>query len=187
VKKSSVYTKGGDKGQTSLVSGARLEKSNPRIDLYGEVDELNSHIGYLLSLDGAKYLDSALNQKIQSALFDLGSRLACESENWTKFKLPELTEKLLSQIEKEIDSLDSNLTKMKFFVLPAGNAAAAYGHVVRTVTRRVERRLVDFSLGNEIPHLSLELLNRLSDYFFVVSRYINYKEKISETSWIPNE
>jgi cob(I)alamin adenosyltransferase len=185
--KSSVYTRGGDKGKTSLVSGARLPKGDERIDLYGEVDELNSHIGYLLSLDNSNLINMQLIRKIQSALFDLGSRLACESENWEKFKLPEITSVLIQKIEGEIDLLDGELPKMKFFVLPAGSPAAAYGHVVRTVTRRVERKLVKFSEAHTIPALSVELINRLSDYFFVISRYINMKTNVSETSWIPNE
>lgn len=187
MKKSSVYTRGGDRGETSLVSGARLSKGDKQIDLYGEVDELNSHIGYLIHLDSEKHINRALSLKIQSALFDLGSRLACEPENWEKFKLPKLTEVLIHEIEKEIDLLDKDIPKMKYFILPGGNASSAYGHIVRTVSRRVERKLVEFSKEHLVPEFSVELLNRISDYYFVISRYINMKEKLTETSWIPNE
>lgn len=187
MKKSSVYTRGGDEGKTSLVSGARLTKGDSQIDLYGEVDELNSHIGYFLSLDGDSVINKGLNEKIQSALFDLGSRLACEPENWEKFKLPSLTNSLIEDIEREIDLLDSGLEKMKYFILPSGSKCGSYGHIVRTVSRRVERKLVRFSQENTIPTNSLELLNRLSDYYFVLSRFINKSDNMSETSWIPNE
>jgi cob(I)alamin adenosyltransferase len=154
MKKSNVYTRGGDKGETSLVSGARLSKGHDQIDLYGEVDELNSHLGYMLSLDQKDYINKDLNQKIQSALFDLGSRLACEPENWEKFKLPNIGSGLIEKIEQEIDRLDSELEKMKYFILPGGVNSAAYGHIVRTVARRVERKLVHYSASSKIPENS---------------------------------
>lgn len=191
MKKSSVYTKGGDKGETSLVSGSRISKGEELINLYGDLDGLNSHIGYLISLVKD---ESELSKKIgayfpalQSALFDLGSKLACESEFWEKFKLPNISPTLLTDTERLIDEMDEQLPKLKAFILPGGNQAASYGHIVRTECRKVERELVSFKGdGNTIPELSLELLNRLSDFFFVYARYLNLLDGGAEVKWIPS-
>lgn len=193
MKKSALYTKTGDSGLTSLVSGNRISKSDLRINLYGEVDELNSIIGLCISyLKNCNFKNSEVNfeliLKIQSSLFDLGSNLACELENREKFKLPKINPDLVQLIENEIDQLDQNLPKLKSFILPGGDQAASGLHLARTVCRRVERTLVSFENINkgEIPENALMLLNRLSDYFFVLSRFVNYKLSIPETIWIPN-
>lgn len=181
--KSKLYTRTGDKGETSLVSGKRIPKADPQIDLYGDVDELNSHIGYLLSL-----LPKSLNDdrdlliSIQHNLFNLGSMLACEKENWEKYKLPTISSSLLLGIERRIDTLDNELEPLKNFILPGGSKVGAYAHICRTFTRRVERKLTVF---NDRPESSVEVLNRLSDYFFVFSRYINNLESMPETIWEP--
>ncbi len=186
--KSNVYTRGGDKGETSLVSGDRILKSDDRIDLYGEVDELNSFIGLADS-----YLNEQLSEKfklnriIQSALFDLGSKLACEEEFWEKYKLPDINSELIGKIETAIDEMDSKLEKLKNFILPGGAKAASVLHICRTVCRRIERKLVAFQRnGNQVPNHSLEFMNRLSDYFFVQARYVNYLTKTEEIPWVAN-
>lgn len=188
MKKSSVYTKGGDKGETSLVSGARVPKSDIQINLYGEVDTLNSHIGYFLSLLKKDGLEddriTSLSSKIQHNLFNLGSLLACEAENWEKFKLPTVAEDIVELMEAQIDAFDSELPTLKNFVLPGGSPAGSYSHVVRTSCRQVERLLINFQReGNEIPHLSIEFLNRLSDYFFVMGRFVSNKLGFEEVLW----
>ena len=190
VEKSKVYTRGGDTGETSLVSGTRCKKSDLRVDLYGEVDELNSYIGLVHShlKNQSEYFkkDSALILLIQSSLFDLGSKLACEFEFWEKYKLPEIKGKLISDIENRIDELDMELPKLKHFVLPGGDISAASAHVVRTVCRRVERKLIAHKEMNlELPLNSVILLNRLSDYFFILARSLNFQNKIDEPKWIP--
>ena len=186
MKKSAVYTRSGDKGQTSLVSGARILKSDNRIHLYGEVDELNSHIGFirsLLELEEFTEIDKLLIE-VQSSLFDMGSKLACENENWEKYKLPDIPKELIKSVEDEIDKLDSVLPKMKNFILPSGSMAGSYMHIGRTVCRRVERSLVSFEENDkELPANSLELINRLSDYLFVASRFVNYKLGKIEIPW----
>ena len=192
MKKSKVYTKSGDKGTTSLVSGNRLAKSDQRIDLYGDVDELNSAIGFGISLMNESKqvgeVDMVFLQKFQSALFDLGSRLACEAEFWEKYNLPDIEEPLLESMEKEIDKMDAQLEPMKFFILPGGCKSAAYFHVCRTICRRVERKLVAFKEeGGTVPVLGLKLLNRASDYFFVLSRYLNKVADETEIKWIPQK
>lgn len=188
MKKASVYTRSGDKGLTGLVGGTRISKSDSRINLYGEVDELNSHLGVALA-----FLDESFDQsfyiRIQSALFDLGSNLACEVENREKYKLPQITAAFITEIEKEIDKMDESLEKMTHFILPGGDKAASYFHVCRTVARRIEREMVAFNLKHpgDLSEESMHFINRLSDYFFICSRFINHSKNINETKWIPNK
>jgi cob(I)alamin adenosyltransferase len=186
-----VYTKSGDKGETSLVSGVRVAKSDPRIDLYGDVDELNSHIGLLASMITKESLgfELGLIYSIQNALFDLGSNLACPAEDREKMKLNAVSEQIISHIETEIDKIDKELPTLRNFILPGGTVVAAQAHVCRTVSRRVERKLVNFSYdkSGEITDVDKQFLNRLSDFFFVFARYVNMRSNQQETLWSPNE
>lgn len=189
--KSQIYTRGGDKGETSLVSGSRIPKSAEVINLYGNLDELNSHLGYLICLSQKEDCFSSafanLFEKTQSSFFDLGSKLACESELWEKFKLPDIRPELVEEMEHLIDELDAQLPKLKTFILPGGSEAASYAHIVRTVCRRVERDLVHYqNSGAKLPTGSIELLNRFSDFIFVYSRYLNFKSGNKETLWVPS-
>jgi cob(I)alamin adenosyltransferase len=186
MKKAAVYTRTGDNGTTGLVGGTRIKKSDPRINLYGEVDELNSYIGLGVSFL-AESFDNVLLHEIQSILFDLGSNLACEKDNRSKFKLPEINFSSIEKLEADIDQMDSQLLPLRHFILPGGDHAAAAFHVCRTVCRRIEREMVDFEEQNpgEIPENALMFMNRLSDYFFILSRYINATKKIEELQWIP--
>lgn len=186
--KASVYTRTGDKGTTALIGGSRIRKSDPRIHLYGEVDELNSHIGFGISLlDPSE--DKNLLHEVQSALFDLGSNLACEKEKRSQFKLPQIKEALILKLEREIDLMDSKLEALKTFVLPGGTREASAFHVCRTVCRRVERQMVDFETQHpgEVPDSALIFINRLSDYFFMLSRALNASKKVEEIKWIPSK
>ncbi len=186
MKKAAVYTRTGDLGTTGLVGGTRIKKSDLRIHLYGEVDELNSFIGLGIShLD--KNVDISFLHEIQSALFDLGSNLACEKEKRMQFKLPQIKEYFIKKIEVEIDKMDSTLPELRSFVLPGGTIEASAFHVCRTVARRVERQMVDFENHEpgEVPESALRFMNRISDYFFILSRYLNWKKKVSEINWIP--
>ncbi|MBC7711967.1 MAG: cob(I)yrinic acid a,c-diamide adenosyltransferase [Rhizobacter sp.] len=186
MKKADVYTRTGDMGTTGLVGGTRIKKSDPRINLYGEVDELNSHIGVAIShMD--KSIDKSLLLQIQSSLFDLGSNLACEKDKRTQFKLPQISKTAIDSLENDIDQMDSQLAPLKHFILPGGDPAAASFHVCRTVCRRIEREMVDFEDQHpgEIPENALVYMNRLSDYFFILSRYLNSNKNIEETQWVP--
>jgi cob(I)alamin adenosyltransferase len=190
MKRSKIYTKSGDSGQTGLVSGNRTSKADRRIDLYGELDELNSRLGVSCSyLESEAIFEAQLNflRLIQSAIFDLGSNLACEAEHWEKYKLPQLGDDFIAEIEKEIDQLDSQLEPLKNFILPGGSVAASSLHLCRTCTRSVERKLVSFreETKEAIPENSLIFLNRMSDYFFVLSRYVNKVQKKEEIAWKP--
>lgn len=188
MKKSKVYTGGGDTGQTSLVSGNRVSKGDHRIHTYGEVDELNSHLGVVLSLMKSQVVfeeEYDVIEKIQCSLFDLGSNLACEEEFRIKYNLPQIDIAKVKLLEKVIDRLDSQLPPLKNFILPGGSLIASHLHVARTVCRRIERNLVAFEANdNEVlPLNALVFINRLSDYLFVMARYVNFKLHIQEILW----
>ncbi|MFZ4712823.1 MAG: cob(I)yrinic acid a,c-diamide adenosyltransferase [Bacteriovoracaceae bacterium] len=184
-----IYTRTGDEGLTGLVSGNRISKSDERIDLYGDVDELNSYLGLVIVHfnNENNSSDKEILLKVQSALFDLGSNLACEEENRTRFKLPSIHMNLINSLESRIDQMDDILPKLKNFILPGGSLLASHLHVSRTICRRVERKLVHFKLtsGELLPENGLMLLNRLSDYLFVLSRYANHLSSDIEVEWKP--
>ncbi len=181
----SIYTKKGDKGETSTVDGQRVKKSDPWIDLYGEADELNSWIGVLLSsMDRGVFSDEyAELLAVQHRIFDLGSNLACVKGDRAKFKLPQIAASHVADLEHGIDRMTAKLIPLKHFVLPGGHHAAAEAHVCRTVCRRFERKMAG-DLAN-LPPNSLEFINRLSDYLFTLSRYINLRSGHPEPLWMP--
>lgn len=190
MKKAKIYTRTGDLGETGLVSGTRTLKSDLRIDLYGELDELNSRIGFASShLSKEGDFKDILNflQHIQSAIFDLGSNLACEAEKRLQYNLPQISDEFMKSLEHEIDRLDAELEPMKYFILPGGTLAASAIHLCRTNARTAERKLILYhqTSKEELPQNSLKFLNRLSDYLFVLARYVNKKQNVAEMSWIP--
>lgn len=180
-----IYTKTGDQGETSLVGGQRVSKAMERIDLYGEVDELNACLGVLVTL-----LKNHPQQKgdllfIQGQIFRLGSQLASTPEDRDKFKLPQLDKSLIAFLEEKIDEMNDKLPELKNFIMPGGSPSSAQAHVCRTVARRVERRIVYFkSLENDpIMEDALIFMNRLSDYIFVLGRYLNMLDGGEENIW----
>lgn len=189
MKKSKIYTRSGDEGKTGLVSGNRIIKSDPRIALYGEVDELNSRIGFACALMTSFPQETKFIQMLQSSLFDLGSNMACEYENRASYKLPQLSEDVINEIEQQIDRMDSQLEPLKNFILPGGSLLTASLHLVRTGSRNVERMLVHYGQTSheELPAYSLIFLNRLSDYFFVLARFLGKADKVEEILWKPRE
>jgi cob(I)alamin adenosyltransferase len=158
-----IYTKTGDKGQTSLVGGTRVSKDNAQIEAYGTVDELNSAIGLVAGEDKV-YTDFL--QDIQHKLFNIGSVLASEGD--LDFELPTISEEDITILEKEIDRLNEGLPRLKNFILPGGSVLSAHTHLARCICRRAERRVV--TLENDEYLIHLRYLNRLSDYLFVLSR-----------------
>jgi len=177
-----IYTKTGDKGETSLLGGKRVRKDDLQLMTYGEVDELNSYIGLLVS-----YLDSdelkPLLKIVQNNLFNLGSLLASNPSDWEQYKLKQINESLISDLEIEIDRMNESLAPLKNFILPGGSKKGSYAHICRVVCRRVERSLCHFHDHKfKIDH-SVQFLNRLSDYFFTLARYLNKKDECEEVLW----
>jgi cob(I)alamin adenosyltransferase len=165
-----IYTKTGDSGTTSLVGGSRVDKDNVRVEAYGTVDELNSHIGLL-----AEMLRPATDghyrelKEVQRNLFTLQTLLATEDEA-IYARLPHLSEEEVANLERQIDAITDSLPKLHSFVIAGGNMAGAQCHVCRTVCRRAERRVVSLSHTVSVDETIMRYLNRLSDYLFVLGR-----------------
>src|SRR5687768_18071482 len=184
-----VYTRTGDKGETSLVGGKRVPKDSPRIDAYGTIDELNSVIGLARvfneeNLDGGEahqFLDQVLC-KIKDELFDLGSELATPPEFFQE-GMYRVSDKEIERIEKLIDKCQEDLEPLKSFVLPGGGRIGAYLHQCRTVCRRAERDILRLSRTEEIKPEVIKYVNRLSDLFFVLSRWIAKQTGEQEYLW----
>lgn len=176
-----IYTKTGDQGKTSLFGGRRISKDDLRIEAYGTVDELNSHLGLLCSMNLLPDLKIKL-QKIQSYLFVIGANLAADPEN-ISLKSPDLSDEQTQFLESEIDAMESHLTPLRFFILPGGDPMCAQAHLCRTVCRRAERRIVALSQIESVHDHILIYLNRLSDYFFVLARYLAHLNKSEEIYW----
>ena len=178
-----IYTKTGDKGQTGLIGGNRVSKNDLRINAYGTVDELNAHVGLLRDLVEDEQVKLNLLE-IQDRLFTAGSLLAV-GEKGTKMKLPKLYKENINILESWIDSMDKSLPQMKTFVLPGGHVTVSTCHITRTVCRRAERLIVELSDEVEVSELVVAYFNRLSDYFFTLSRKLTMDLNAEETPWIP--
>ncbi len=178
-----IYTKTGDKGGTSLIGGVRVPKSHIRIDSYGTVDELNSYLGMVSDL-GANESISAAIREIQDRLFTIGSALATNPDGDVKMKLPDLHEADVAWLEEQIDEMNLALPEMRSFILPGGNLASSTCHVARCVCRRAERICVAMQEQEEfVPPLIIVYLNRLSDYLFVLARYLSHISNAPEIAW----
>jgi len=180
-----VYTKTGDKGETSLFGGARVSKGHLRIHAYGTVDELNSYIGLLSDLSPDESRNTEL-VRIQDRLFTLGALLATEREK-AKKRLPVITQEDVGYLEESIDTMERSLEPIKTFVLPGGHPTVSYCHISRCVCRRAERICVELSENNKVEEIVIQYLNRLSDYLFVLSRFLTKILKVKETPWIPEK
>ena len=203
MKKVRIYTKTGDKGTTSLMGGQRVDKNSVRIRAYGEVDELNSLIGVILSEDSfawaintpskalyTKAKDLKMREtydisqkllRIQNELFILGSDLATPLN--VKTKIPRLLRTHVARLEKEIDIWTRKLPILKNFIIPGGGRIRSQLHLARTVVRRAERSIVDLSILEKINNMDMLYINRLSDWFFTLARYITFLENDEERIW----
>lgn len=181
---SKIYTRTGDKGITSLVGGKRVSKSDPRLDAYGTIDELNSFIGLMLSVMDEEKAESRENiQWIQKKLFNIGGCLATDTAS---FELPDSCKVLaddVERMEKMIDAAQEGLPEQRSFILPGGTQAASYAHVARTVCRRAERLIIALPDDAKAPSELLQYINRLSDYLFVLARRINFFAGVNENIW----
>jgi cob(I)alamin adenosyltransferase len=196
-----IYTGGGDKGKTSLFSGERVGKQHERIEAYGNVDELNAILGALVASIQQTRLPDALKENLikevlglQSDLFRIGSWLAVTPGSPMIDSLNPLSIEMVKDMEKSIDRMDAELPQLTSFILPGGTPSAAWAHVARTVCRRCERRVVslkersepDETLSGTLPEsfaVLIQYLNRLSDYLFILARYLNFKQAAPEAKW----
>lgn len=183
-----IYTKTGDKGETSLFGGGRVKKNHPRVGAYGEVDELNSFVGVLVASlnqgDFPKHGDKSPSLKsfleaMQNRLFDLGAELATGDDGFLA-KLPRrIEERDILLLEEAIDTMQERLKPLKNFILPGGSVAAANAHACRSISRRAERAMI----AANAPDLLIAYINRVSDYFFVLARYLNHLAGVAEPEW----
>ena len=180
-----IYTKTGDLGQTSLIGGTKVAKSHIRIESYGTIDELNSYIG--LVSDQIEFTEIKVTLKeIQDRLFTIGSSLATDPEKDSKMKLPDLKEEDILYLEQQIDRMNEALPVMKNFILPGGHVAVSTSHIARCICRRAERLCVNLKEHEEfIDPVVIKYLNRLSDYLFVLARYIGHLLQVEEITWKP--
>lgn len=177
-----IYTKTGDAGETGLFGGPRVRKDHCRIEAFGTVDELNSHLGVVRSQPGSGGLDPLL-RRIQCDLFELGAQLATPGDG-----VERITVAHVESLEAAIDAHDGVLPPLTSFVLPAGTSLAASLHVARTVCRRAERRVVNLGAMPDmrLPVNAIEYLNRLGDLLFVLARHANHAERVADDPWHPS-
>jgi len=190
-----IYTKGGDKGKTSLIGGKRVSKAHARLDAYGTIDELNSVVGLLAHEINADLTKSGCEKDspellkelalIQSDLFDMGSHLACEDATM-RSQLPTLDPSRVTSLEKAMDAFSAELKPLKHFVLPGGARSACVAHMARTICRRAERLIVrlEETEPDSVESINVQYLNRLSDYFFVLARHLNRLMNVEEPIWL---
>jgi len=181
MKKWKIYTKTGDKGSTSLIGGKRVPKYHDRIEAYGTVDELSAWIGLVRDQQIDEHSQKVLLE-IQDRLFTIESLLASDSDP-DELNLPSLRGEDVVLLENEIDQMNSYLPELKSFILPGGNVVASYCHLARTVCRRSERQVIKLDTAFPLAPLLIVYLNRLSDYLFVLSRFLLKNLGGNETLW----
>jgi cob(I)alamin adenosyltransferase len=183
-----VYTKGGDRGETSLIGGERVSKAHARIDAYGTLDELNAVMGLVrTALDGSATRDhlAPIVHRVQNELFNLGAELAC-GDAATRAKLPRIEQRHVDGLERDIDAVNDSLPPLRSFVLPGGGWVSSYLHLARTVCRRAERLVVALAAtGEDVGDQAVIYLNRLSDALFVWGRWAVMKDGQPEPLWQP--
>jgi cob(I)alamin adenosyltransferase len=179
-----IYTKTGDDGTTGLIGGVRVSKADLQIESYGTVDELNSWIGLIRDTFNDSNCEKQLLE-IQNYLFVLGASLATAPKG-TKMQLPPLKAEFIADLESWIDSMNTELPDLTHFILPGGHAASSHAQIARCVCRRAERRVIELQHNDPRFTLEIQYLNRLSDYLFVLARYIMQKFEKEEVKWIPD-
>ncbi len=177
-----IYTKTGDKGQTSLFGGARLPKYHIRIEAYGTVDELNSYIGLVRDATDNQTTKTILKE-VQDRLFTIGSNLASDPSK--EMITPDVKETDITLLEKEIDRMTSELPPLKSFILPGGHTMVSFCHLARCVCRRTERLVVALAENEKVDLIIIQYLNRLSDYLFTLGRALAKDLGVEEVAWNP--
>ncbi|AMP97594.1 ATP/cobalamin adenosyltransferase [Pedobacter cryoconitis] len=178
-----IYTKTGDKGETSLIGGTRVPKFHLRIECYGTVDELNSYVG-LIQCQEIDIHAKQILKEIQDRLFTIGASLAADPEK-SRMKIPDLNLTDITLLETEMDEMNEILPELKHFVLPGGNTVVSYCHIARCICRRAERLTVHLAMDSFVDDKVTIYLNRLSDYLFVLSRKLAFDDKTDESIWLP--
>jgi len=178
-----IYTKTGDKGQTSLIGGTRVPKHHIRIESYGTVDELNSWIGLIADQDIGGHKKAILKQ-IQDRLFTIGSSLASDPGK-SRMVIPDLNMADIELLETEMDGMNEELPELRHFILPGGSNTISYCHIARCVCRRAERICVHLGEESTVDKKVIIYLNRLSDYLFTLARKVALDSQISDNQWIP--
>ena len=176
-----IYTRKGDSGHTSLIDGDRVNKHNLSVDAYGTIDELNSFLGLLKDYIKDDKIKDILN-KIQIKLFSIGSILA-SGKNKNISEKVKIEKKDVEYIELEIDRLNKDLPELKNFVIPGGHKTSSYSHVCRSICRRAERKISELNNKSSVNSNILAYVNRLSDFFFVLSRFLKHSDNVSESHW----
>ena len=177
-----VYTRRGDEGKTSLVGGQRVSKASIRLESYGTVDELSSHLGLLAALL-SEGRDKDMVERIQNNLFNVCTNLATDQDQTPLYPSAYLPEGEIERVEQEVDAIMEMLPKKQGFVLPGGTKEAAQAHICRTVCRRAERRIVELAANATVSPEVLQYVNRLSDYLFVLAKKLNFIAGHSEKLW----
>ncbi|MFY3741465.1 MAG: cob(I)alamin adenosyltransferase [Candidatus Nitrosomirales archaeon] len=177
-----IYTRGGDKGETSLIGGKRTSKSSARIHAYGSIDELNSAIGVAISFIEDKDVKNVLG-KVQSELFIVGSDLADPSYPENPNKIPRVSDEMVKQMEGTIDKYEGELEAIQYFILPGGTREAALLHLARGIARRAERVSVELSSSEPVNPSVIAYLNRLSSLLFVFARLLNKNKGVKDVAW----
>ena len=182
-----IYTKTGDKGTTSLIGGTRVNKDDIRLETYGTFDELSAFVAVLGDTEGVDTHELEVMDRIQNSLLILESCLALEDQQTTEMSkyIPRLTEDDVKFLENEIDAVNAQLDPLKYLVIPGGNILSSKAHVCRTVCRRAERNLVRMGREYEVDENIRKFVNRLSDYFFVLSRLFMKRAGVDEKPWKP--
>jgi len=181
-----IYTKTGDDGTTGLIGGSRVKKYDDRLEAYGTVDELNSHIGLIMTVDIDDRTRKMLTE-VQSKLFVIGSILATDEQSEKLLNLAACSDQDIEKLEREMDQMSEVLPKLNHFILPAGSTGTVYAHIARTVCRRAERRIVELADKTKLDQNLIRYINRLSDYLFVLARKINQDSRHQEILWIPEK
>ena len=176
-----IYTRKGDSGHTSLISGKIVDKHNTTVDAYGTIDELNSFIGLLKDYVEEKKIKEVLHD-IQLKLFSVGSILASAGDKNFSEKV-KIEKKDVEYIELEIDRLNKDLPELKNFVIPGGHKTSSYSHVCRSICRRAERKISELNNKSSVDSNILAYINRLSDFFFVLGRFLKHSDNVDETYW----
>lgn len=177
-----IYTKTGDKGETGLIGGTRVSKSDIRIEAYGTVDELNSHVGLLMCYEAVE-LQKPVLETIQNKLFVIGSHLATDQNAVQISHKSIISENDIAKIEEEIDKMNAELPELRAFILPGGSIESSFCHICRTISRRAERRIIDMQSNYPVDNQIIIYTNRLSDYFFTLARYVSLKNGTKEILW----